>query len=59
MPTHIEHVVTDVITEPTPRTAAGEASAADQRWNEQQKMQAERKRMERYSSRLSAECFDD
>jgi hypothetical protein len=56
MPTHIEHVVTEVVPE---SSGGGESNGGDKRWAEQMKTQAQLKQWERHSDRLRAEGFDD
>ena len=56
MPINIEHVVTEVITEPDPSTGG---DAIDKRWTEQLQLEAHLKQSERYTRRLRAEDFDD
>jgi len=56
MPTHIDHIVTEVIAEPEP---VGEGEGEDRRWSEQLKAEAFMKSVERYHQRLRAEAFDD
>ena len=56
MPTHIDHIVTEVIAEPEPAT---EGDSADKRWGELLKTEAFMKQIERHYRRLRAESFDD
>ena len=56
MPTHIDHIVTEVITEPEPST---EGDSEDKRWSEQLKAEAFMKQTERHYQRLRAVSFDD
>lgn len=56
MPIHIEQIVTDVVTEPEPSESG---HAADPRFVEQMKFEAQLLRVERLRRRLAAEGFDD
>ncbi|MCP3688985.1 MAG: hypothetical protein GY784_11265 [Gammaproteobacteria bacterium] len=56
MPTHIDHIVTEVVAEPEPVT---DGDSADKRWSELLKTEAYMKQIERYHRRLCAESFDD
>lgn len=56
MPTHIDHIVTEVIAEPEPAT---EGDSDDKRWGELLKTEAYMKQIERHYRRLRAESFDD
>ena len=56
MPTHIDHIVTEVIAEPE---AVTEGDSADKRWSEQLKAEAYMKQVDRHYRRLCAESFDD
>jgi len=56
MPTHIEHVVTEIVPESQPNQ---EGSRGDQRWQEKMKLLATIKQSERQQMRLRAEAFDD
>jgi hypothetical protein len=56
MTTHIEHAVTELISTPE-ASASGEQS--DQRWVEQEKIEAVIARSDRMRLRVSAEGLDD
>ena len=56
MTTHIEHAVTEVVSTPE-ASESGEQS--DQRWPEQEKIEAAMARATRQLMRVSAEGFDD
>ena len=56
MPTHIDHIVTEVIAAPEP---PNEGDGEDKRWSEQLKAEAFMKLSERHNQRLRAESFDD
>ena len=56
MPTHIDHIVTEVIAEAEPTT---EGDGEDKRWSELLKTEAYMKQIERHYRRLRAESFDD
>lgn len=56
MPTHIDHVVTEVIPE---QEADKETGGGDQRWQEKMKVEAALKQVERHQQRISAGGFDD
>lgn len=56
MPTHIDHIITEVIAEPEP---VSEGDSEDKRWSEQLKAEAFMKQTERHYQRLRAESFDD
>ena len=56
MPTHIDHIVTEVIAEPEP---VSEGEGEDKRFSEQLKAEAFMKQTQRHHLRLRAESFDD
>lgn len=56
MPTHIDHIVTEIVPEPE---TGGDSGPGDQRWLESQKLQAQLRQLDRLQQRLQAEAFDD
>lgn len=58
MPTYIEHLVTDIVPRGDTATDSGDA-AGDQRWQQNEQLQARLKRLERQQQRVRAEGFND
>ena len=58
MPTHIDHVSTDVIQQPAPQ-ADDQGQAQDSRWQDENKYKEMAQRCQWLKQRLNAEGFDD